>query len=139
MKVCESAICALGLINDKDSVSHLLKMLDKKYTKEVRESAVWALGKICDTIAVDELIKTLLYDDNENVQSTAAWALGQMGLSSKRIILALSNALSKFSGIVFQSAVSSLGSIGDPSCVIPLIDALNGRKDEPDNGSIIGA
>jgi HEAT repeat protein len=118
-----SAVRALGGINDPNVVDPLLKALDEA---ALRDSAVIALGETQDPRAVEPLIK-ILKEKNGAGGSYVAAALIKIGSPS---VEPLAKALNDNSVDVRRLAVIALGEIKDPKAIAPLTERLKDESPE---------
>ena len=118
-----SAVRALGGINDPRVVDPLIKALDDA---AVRDSAAIALGEIKDPRAVEPLIKILKAKDHSGGSSVAA-ALIKMGAPS---VEPLAQALNDNDQVVRRLAVIALGEIKDPKAIGALTERLKDESPE---------
>jgi HEAT repeat protein len=112
----------LGVIGGKDVVNPLLKKLDDD-NADVRDAALSALGKFDDPRISDASIR-MLKDESSKVRRTA---IVNIRLNpDKKAVLPLISLLSDPDTCVM--AARTLGQIGDPRAVDPLIEALSEKS-----------
>ena len=114
--VRSSAAGALGEIRDDSAVDPLIELLDDPEFY-VRLSAVRALNNIGDKRAVPALDQVARNDDEERVRDVAAVAVLTLNEDVDALVQMLQNPLT------YNQAVQSLGQIGDPSAIQPLLDS----------------
>jgi len=69
---------ALGNIQDKSTIEHLIGALETEYTKRPRKNIIAALGEFLDDERVRPLLKSVVENDKEeyDVRQEAKWVLG---------------------------------------------------------------
>jgi hypothetical protein len=117
----------LGQLKDGRAVEALLVALTgEERDWLVQEAAAKALGEIGDPQAVPALVEALQHHQDEFVRAFAAWTLGK--LAGTQVVDVLVKVLLEGSGLdgmaVREAAAATLGEIGDPRAVEPLIAAL---------------
>ena len=126
--VRNSAVHALGELEDPRAVDALIAALAGDTDAKVRETAAWALGQIEDHKAVPGLLGALQRDQSPAVRKQAAWALGQ--IEDGASVAGLGAALRDDSPEVRRMAMWALGQIDDPRAVPFLMPALTNADAE---------
>jgi HEAT repeat protein/beta-lactamase regulating signal transducer with metallopeptidase domain len=126
--VRQSAVRALGELEDPRAVEALMNALARDADAKVRETAAWALGQIEDHKAVPALLDALQRDQVPAVRKQSAWALGQIEDASS--VPGLGAALRDATPEVRRMALWALGQIEDPRAVPFLIPALTNSDAE---------
>ena len=117
----------LGQLKDRRAVEALLVALTGgERDSRVQYAAATALREIGDPRAVPALVETLQHHEDDFVRVFAAWILGK--LADTQVVDVLVKVLQEGSGLdgmaVRGAAAGTLGEIGDPRAVEPLIAAL---------------
>jgi MFS family permease len=117
----------LGKIRSPLAIRALIKALEEDTDKTVRHRAAEALGHIGSSDACESLAGALT-DPTLGIQSPAAHALGEIGgFDSLHALLKNLKGLDKDA---LRATVDSLGKIGDPAAILPLI-CLMDEQDDP--------
>ncbi|MEG6523940.1 HEAT repeat domain-containing protein [Desulfotomaculum sp. 1211_IL3151] len=114
----------LGEVGDAAAVFPLIDaLLDEE--RVVKNNAVEALGKMGQS-AVLPLINVLSNQDNYPISDEVSKALVKIGTQTvKPLVRLLETCLEDGNDIIFTRVANTLGEIGDPEAVLPLINSLN--------------
>lgn len=129
--VAKEAAWALGKLGDPRAVEPLINTaITNSVDMDLRKEVSIALGKIGDTKTVLMLMEYLKVE-NDYVQESAALALEELMKSKKdrRIVPQLiSNLKSNKNKEVQKSIIISLGYIGDPIAISPIIEIIEKKE-----------
>jgi HEAT repeat protein len=131
--VRRNSVIALGNIGDERAFEPLkISMKDKDW--HVRKYASVALGKIGDERAIEPLVAAL-NDEDSDVRWKSIMALGNIGEAAVEPLL---NAFRNDDWQIRGRVAEVLGKIGDERAVVPLIHALNNKRDKTQNKYVRG-
>jgi HEAT repeat protein len=109
------------------AVDPLIRVLDS-WNPALQELACEILGELKPVRAVPPLGNVMMRDINSLVAKYAAWAIGDIG--GEESVDWLIKALKHPHRDIQQIAVKTLGELGNPKAIQPLIDYLNARDQE---------
>jgi len=128
-KVRESAIYALGELDDEHAVDPLINMLEDS-DSNVRKGAAVALGWLKDARAVDPLLKYLKKAKAAEF-SAITFALSELN-DKKAVKILIQMALESKSQQIRKPCIRALGKLNDKRAIIPLIEILTNEREARD-------
>jgi len=117
--ICQAAIYAISEQGSNDAVDQLIGFIGED--EEINKSAVEALSEMQDLYALDKLT-ALLSSPVTNVRDTAIDQLMKLGNKATPI---LTKAFQNADADYLVHLVTTLGYIGDPAAITPILDIIN--------------
>ena len=124
LEVKQAAIFAISETGGNDAIDQLMGFIGAD--EETNKLAVEALAEIQDLYALDKLI-TLLSSKDTNVRDTAIDQIMKIGTKATPI---LTKAFQNAEADYLVHLVTTLGYIGDPAAVSPILDIVNTQPED---------